>query len=115
MDKWVITGNIGKDATLRYSEQGTAMAWFSIAVNDWRNKDTKWVEAVLFGDRAEKLLEYLTKGTSVLITGRPQARAWKNKDGDAIPVLQVIVEDLEFTSRKGGKRKAKKNEDDWLE
>lgn len=64
-----ILGNLGADAELKEHE-GTAYLSFNVASNNYRNKDeVTWIRCALWGSRAEKLQEYLTKGTRVLVTG----------------------------------------------
>lgn len=66
-----IAGNIGKDAVTRRTQDGTAVTGFSVAVEDrsGREKSTFWFDVALWGTRGEKLAQYLTKGTKVVVTG----------------------------------------------
>lgn len=62
---------------------------------------TDWTSVKIWGERAEKLAPFISKGTKLLITGRPEARAFKAADGTAKAELVVHVTDLEFLSAKG--------------
>lgn len=66
-----IAGNIGKDAVTRRTQDGTAVTGFPVAVEDrnGREKSTFWFDVALWGTRGEKLAQYLTKGTKVVVTG----------------------------------------------
>lgn len=72
MNKLTLIGRITKDAELKYTSGGKAVTQIGIAVDDgWgETKSTIWIRASLFGERAEKLTEYLTKGKQVYVEGR---------------------------------------------
>lgn len=62
---------------------------------------TDWVSAKVWGDRATKLKDYVTKGARLLLKGRPEARAYKKADGTPGAELVLHVNELEFLSAKG--------------
>ena len=70
MNLVVLQGNISKDSELRYTPNGKAVVRFSVAVNEGYGdkKKTQFFNITSFG--AEKLCEYLIKGTKVLIKGK---------------------------------------------
>jgi single-strand DNA-binding protein len=82
-----------------------------VAVNDRRkNQQTgEWedvpnfVDCVVFGTRAEKLAQYLSKGTKVAIEGKLRWSQWE-KDGAKRSKLEVIVDEIEFMSRGGSQQ-----------
>ena len=100
-----ISGNLGADPELRNSASGTAILTLRIAVNE-RRKDqsgewtdyTNWVDAVMFGTRAESVSRYLSKGSKVSVSGRLHYSSWE-KDGQKRSKLEVIVDEIEFMSR----------------
>lgn len=107
INKAVISGNLTRDSELRRLGSGSCVLNFGVAVNDRvKNQQTgEWedrpnfVDCVLFGARAEKLAQYLTKGTKVAVEGRLRYSAWE-KDGQRRSKLEVVVDELEFlTSR----------------
>jgi single-strand DNA-binding protein len=64
---------IGRDVELRYLANGNAVANISLAFTYGRKSEdgkrpTQWVEAALFGKRAEALAQYLVKGGLVSVT-----------------------------------------------
>ena len=102
-----ISGNLGKDVELRYTSQGNlAVLGFSLCVNHRQKKGDKWVDkpnwvdCTMFGSRAEKLSDYLTKGTHATISGRLDQSTWEAEDGSKRSKLKVIVEDIDFQSQK---------------
>lgn len=100
-----LSGNITKQPELKMGGSGTVLP-FSIAVNR-RIKDAsgKWIDqvsffdCVIFGTRAEKIAQYLNKGTKVSISGRLNQNKWQTREGENRYSTNVVVEDLEFMSR----------------
>jgi single-strand DNA-binding protein len=83
VNKVILVGNLGRDAELRYTSGGTAVATLSLATTEvWNDKGgqrqekTEWHRVVLWGKSAESLNEYLTKGKQVYVEGRLQTRQW---------------------------------------
>ena len=104
-----ITGNLTHDPELRATAGGTQMLAFGVAVNDRRkNPQTgKWedvpnfIDCVVFGQRAEALSRFLSKGSKVAIEGKLRYSAWENKEGQRRSKLEVIVDEIDFLSRQG--------------
>ena len=103
-----ISGNLTRSPELRALASGMAVLEFGIAVNDRRKnaQSGEWedypnfVDCSLFGTRAEKLTQYLAKGQKVAIAGKLRYSSWE-KDGQKRSKLSVLVDDLEFMSRRG--------------
>jgi single-strand DNA-binding protein len=73
---------------MRYSQNGTPITNFSIAVNRRRRgmdgnfvDETDWYRVSLFRNAAETANEYLKKGTKVLVEGQLQIRTFTGQDG----------------------------------
>jgi single-strand DNA-binding protein len=111
MNKYLFSGNLGRDAEVKYTQSGTAVCSFSVAVKSgYGDKEkTEWVKCALFGKRAEgKLVQYLTKGQQVVVDGEPSSEAWLDKSsGEAKGCLSVFVRDIELV---GGSRDAKQQQ-----
>jgi single-strand DNA-binding protein len=89
VNKVILVGNLGRDAELRYTPGGAAVATLNMATTEvWNDKagqkqeKTEWHRIVLWGKSAESLSEYLTKGKQIYIEGRLQTRQWDDKDGN---------------------------------
>lgn len=89
VNKVILVGNLGRDAELRYTPGGAAVATLNMATTEvWNDKagqrqeKTEWHRVVLWGKSAESLSEYLTKGKQIYIEGRLQTRQWDDKDGN---------------------------------
>jgi single-strand DNA-binding protein len=108
VNKVIIVGNLGRDAELRYTTGGHAVANFSLAATEkWNDKQgqkqerTEWVRCQLWGKSAEALEPYLKKGKQVYIEGRLQTREWEDKDGNKRYTTEIVADRVQFV---GGKR-----------
>src|SRR3954469_16925337 len=89
VNKVILVGNLGRDAELRYTPGGAAVATINMATTEvWNDKagqrqeKTEWHRVVLWGKTAESLKEYLIKGKQIYVEGRLQTRQWDDKDGN---------------------------------
>lgn len=98
-----IAGQLGKDAELRHTPNGDAVANFSIADQQGKDKEPVWWPCALFGKRAESLSKYLVKGQAVTISGSVFTNAYKDKQGVDRISYNVRVNDVAL---QGGKRDA---------
>lgn len=99
-----ISGNLTRDPELRQTTSGTAILRFGVAVNDRRrNQNGEWedvpnfVDCVVFGNRAEPLSRFLSKGSKVAVEGKLRYSSWE-KDGQRRSKLEVVVDEVEFLS-----------------
>lgn len=89
VNKVILVGNLGRDAELRYTPGGAAVATLNLATTEvWNDKQnqrqekTEWHRVILWGKQAETLQEYLTKGKQIYVEGRLQTRQWDDKEGN---------------------------------
>jgi len=88
VNKVILVGNLGRDAELRYTPGGAAVAKFSLATTEtWNDKSgqkqerTEWHNIDIWGKQAETLTEYLRKGKQVYVEGRLQTDEYTDKEG----------------------------------
>jgi len=86
VNRVILVGNLGRDAELRYTPGGAAVATLSLATTEvfkdkegQRKEQTEWHRVVVWGKTAESLNEYLTKGKQIYVEGRLQTRKWEEK------------------------------------
>jgi len=109
MQKVMLIGNLGSDPEIRYSQQGMAIAQFSVATTErWKDKDgelqehTEWFAVKTFGRRAEIVGENLHKGARVYLEGRKRTESWDHKQTGAKHYWDLVyVDKIEFLDRKG--------------
>lgn len=124
MNKVILCGNLGADAELKVTQSGKAFLKFSLATTEtWKDKDgnkqekASWHRCQMWGDRAEKLAQHLTKGTKLLVDGSIEYGSYE-KDGVKHYTTDIKVFNVEFTGgKKGdapGKPAADEGDDDGL-
>ena len=93
MKSIVIAGNIGKDAVTRQTQGGDAVCSFSVAVEErqGREKRSIWFDCSIWGKRGEALVQYLTKGTRVAVSGDLSTREHDGKTYLSVRADQVTL------------------------
>lgn len=99
MNSITIAGTTGKDAEMKYLNDGTAIASFSVADSQGKDK-TVWWNCSLFGKRAEALGQYILKGTKVTISGQVTEDVWTDKNGQERKTMKVRVNDIALQSKR---------------
>ena len=109
VNKVIIVGNMGRDAEVRYTPGGAAVATLSLATTDvWNDKagqrqeKTEWHRVVGWGKQAETLAEYLTKGRQIYVEGRLQTRQWDDKDGNKRYTTEIRSDRIVLLGGRGG-------------
>lgn len=101
----IITGNVTRDAELRYTSTQKPVLGFTVACNR-QGQDGQSVAdffpVVLWGKNAEALEKYLTKGKSVLVKGRLQTRSYETKTGEKRNVTEIIADSFGGVELLGG-------------
>src|SRR5690625_3097895 len=93
---FVGSGRTTKDIDLRYSQNGTAVARFTLAINDRFNKDeANFINCVAFKKTAELIAQYVKKGHQIGVEGRVQTGSYE-KDGQRIYTTDIIVNNVQF-------------------
>jgi single stranded DNA-binding protein (ssb) len=104
LNKVLLIGNITRDIEVNYTAAGKAVATLGLAsTHKFKSggeykEETCYINAVVWGTRAENCQASLHKGDPVLIIGRLQSRQYE-KDGQKRSVIEIIVEDIQFITR----------------
>lgn len=114
--KLTIVGNTGRDPEMRYLANGTAVTSLSVASNrKWTDKatgeqkeETTWFRVSVFGNQAEAVNQYVTKGRQVLVEGRlnPDSatggpRLFTRQDGSVGTSYEVVADTVRFLGSNG--------------
>jgi len=96
LNKVILIGNLGRDPEVRYTQNGTAVANFTLATNDvWTDKGgerqerTEWHRIVVWGKQAEIVREHLAKGKQVYVEGSIQTRQWDDREGNKRTTTEI--------------------------
>jgi len=105
-NKVLLMGHLTRDCELRFSQSGSAVCKFGLAVNrkykagdDWK-EEVCFVDVTVFGKQGENCAEYTHKGDPVFIEGRLQFSTWETEEGQKRNKLEVIGERVQFLSKK---------------
>ena len=107
VNKVILIGNLGRDPEVRYTQNGTAVANFTLATNEvWTDKAgggkqerTEWHRIVVWGKQAEVAREYLSKGRQVFIEGSLQTRQWDDREGNKRSTTEIKANRVIFLGR----------------
>lgn len=98
---------LGRDIEIRYLTDGTPVGSLALAFDYGRKgqdgkRPTQWIDATIWGERAEKLAEYLTRGAQIsVILSDPHVETFDRRDGGQGVRLAAKVLELQFA---GGQR-----------
>ncbi len=100
-------GNLTRDPELRFSQTGTAVVNFGIAVTEKYKVDgvdkesTAFVDITAFGKRGETFAQYHKKGSKAFVIGKLKTDTWDDKTtGKKMSKLAVNMDSFEFLDSK---------------
>lgn len=105
MNKVTLIGRITKDLELKHiGEKNTANVKFNLAVDNYENgqKGADFIPVTVWGNQAENLSKYCTKGSKIAVSGRITQRSYDAKDGTKRYVIEVVADNfngIEFLSK----------------
>lgn len=98
-----VVGNLTADPELRYTQNGVAVANFTIAStprsfdrqsNEWKDGDPLFLRASVWREFAEHVAGSLSKGSRVVATGRLRQRAYETKEGEKRTSMELEVDEI---------------------
>ncbi|WP_304459183.1 single-stranded DNA-binding protein [Alicyclobacillus sendaiensis] len=112
LNRVILIGRLTADPELRYTNNGTAVASFTLAVDRMRSnsngeRQTDFINIVAWNKIAELVSQYLQKGRMAAVDGRLQIRTYENRDGQRVRVAEVVAEGVRFLDRGEGNQSAK--------
>lgn len=120
LNKIIIMGRLTRDPELRRTQGGTAVTSFTMAVDrDFKpqtgEKETDFIDVVVWGKTAEFAANYFTKGRMAIVEGRLQVRNWQDKDGNNRKATEVVADRMYFGDSKQEGKKQTAPADDFAE
>src|SRR5262245_18092129 len=92
----ILIGNLGRDPEVRYTQNGSAVANFTLATNEVctdkggeRQERTEWHRIVVRVKQAEIVNEHLSKGKQVFVEGSFQTRQWDDREGNKRQTTEI--------------------------
>jgi len=98
-----VVGNLTSDPELRYTQNGLAVANFTIAStprnfdrasNEWKDGEALFLRASVWREFAEHVAGSLTKGSRVIATGRLKQRSYETKEGEKRTSIELEVDEI---------------------
>lgn len=125
-----LIGHVGRDAEVRYTNNGQAVASFSLATTEsWGGRDggerqerTEWHNIVVWARQAEIAGQYVKKGRQLFIEGRLQTRDWVDPQGVKHFKTEIVANRFQLLGRRddadssyapAGKAPQKQEEEDY--
>lgn len=105
LNKAILIGRLTRDPELKYLQNGTAVASFTLAVDrTFKNKDGEkeadFIPIVAWRKTAELCGKYLAKGSQAAISGRIQTRSYDANDGSKRYVTEIVADEVQFIGSK---------------
>jgi len=127
-----VVGNLTADPELRYTQNGVAVANFTIASTprtydrqsgEWKDGEPLFMRASVWRDFAEHVANSLTKGARVVATGRLRQRSYETKEGEKRTTIEMEIDEIGPSLRyataavtkqsSGGQSRAVGSDDQW--
>lgn len=109
INKVILVGNVGKDAEVRYLDNGVAVASFSLATsenytakNGEKVTTTEWHNIVAWRALGEFAGKYIQKGKQIYVEGQLRSRSYDDKDGIKRYVTEIYANTIQLLGRKEG-------------
>ena len=99
MNKFIGIGRITKDIELAYTQDGKAVAKYTLAINGY-NDTTDFLNCVTWNKQAENLAKYCGKGSQIAVEGRVSVRNYENKEGKKVYVTEIVTSNIVFLDNK---------------
>ena len=98
-----VVGNLTSDPELRYTQNGLAVANFTIAStprnfdrasSEWKDGEALFLRASVWREFAEHVAGSLTKGARVIATGRLKQRSYETKEGEKRSTIELEIDEI---------------------
>ena len=106
LNKIILMGRLGRDPEKRYTQNGTPVASFSLAVDrDFKDKATgekvtDWISVTAWRQTAEFVCRYFTKGRLAVVEGRLQMQEYTDRQGNKHRAAEVVADSVYFADSK---------------
>lgn len=115
MNSVALVGRLARDPEVKYANEGSTIARFSVAVDRRYKKEGEqqtadFINCIAFAKTAEFIEKWFHKGDRIGLNGHIQTGSYKNKDGNTVYTTDVVVDNVEFveSKQKGEQKPAEK-------
>jgi single-strand DNA-binding protein len=108
LNKVIIMGRLTRNPELRHTQGGKAVASFALAVDrDFDKNTTDFIDVVCWGNTADFVSSYFTKGRMAVVSGRLQIRDWTDRDGNKRKAAEIVADNCYFAGKSERRQEAK--------
>ena len=109
VNKVILLGNVGKDPDVKYFDNGSVVASFSLATTEkgYTSQSgvtvpdrTEWHNIVCWRGLAKVAEQYVKKGSQLYIEGKIRSRSYDDANGVKRYVTEIYVDNLELLGSK---------------
>lgn len=105
LNRIVVMGRLVRDPELRHTQAGKAVTSFTLAVDrDFKGqngeREVDFIDIVAWGNTAEFVCSYFSKGRMAVVEGRLQLRDWTDKNGNKRKSAEIQVSNIYFADSK---------------
>lgn len=105
LNRIVLVGRLVKDPELRKTGSDLSVANITLAVDNTikeadGTRGTCFLDAKVFGDKAENLCKYTRKGSKVAVDGSINQRNFTRQDGTKGKAIEILIDSVEFLDPK---------------
>lgn len=106
VNKVILLGYVGSDPEIRYPEKDRAVAFVSLATNEYYSNSqtevTEWHRLVMGGQNAKLAENYIRKGSRIYVEGKLKSREYEDKMKIRRRITEIIVDRVELLGRSQG-------------
>ena len=110
LNKVVLCGRLTADVELKQTQNGIAVATFTLAVNrravQGKPQETDFINCQAWRGTAEFVSRYFNKGSSICVTGSIQTRSWNDNNGNKRYATEVVVDEALFVDSRSDSQNA---------
>jgi single-strand DNA-binding protein len=108
MNRVVLVGRLTKDPELRHTNNDIPVVQFTLAVNraysnKGGEKQTDFINCVVWRQQAENLARYMRKGSLIGVEGQIQTRSYDDPNGVRKFITEVICDSVHFLESKSAR------------
>lgn len=109
INKAILVGNVGKDPDVRYIDNGTPVAKFSLATSERGYtlangtqvpERSEWHNIIAWRGLAEIIEKYVRKGTQLYVEGKITYRSWEDKSGITRYTTEIVAENIQLLGKR---------------
>ena len=100
MNQLTIMGHLGADPEVRFTSSGQKVTTLRVAENQRRGgkDETLWWRITIWGEQFDKMISYLKKGSSVIVTGEmSKPEIYNDRDGKPQISLNMTAYHVAFS------------------